>query len=266
MLAVIDGMKWLYNRLSGESMKGVILAGGFGTRLRPFTKKLNKGLAPIYTPQGAIPQLVFPLKTLTNSGITEIMIITSQEHCGQIVEIFGDGEEYDCRITYKIQNMYPKDGIVGIAQALKLSQGFVGVDDFSVILGDNFYGDTFKREFNDFEMNPNIQKAAIFLKEVDDPERFGVATLDSDGNVKYIVEKPEKPETNFAVSGLYCFSPDCFAILPTLKPSRRKELEITDLNNHYARSGCMKSYTLVGEWSDMGLPESALKVSNYLSK
>ncbi len=162
-------------------MKGVILAGGFGSRLRPFTRRLNKGLAPIYTPNGAIPQLCFPLQTLTTSGVTDILLITSQDHCGHIVELFGDGEDYGCNLTYRIQNMYPKDEIVGIAQALKLARGFVGTDDFAVILGDNYYDNSFKMEFDNFQADPTFDKAAIFLKEVEDPGRFGVATVDYEG-------------------------------------------------------------------------------------
>jgi glucose-1-phosphate thymidylyltransferase len=247
-------------------MKGVLLGGGFGSRMRPFTKRLNKGLAPIYTPKGAIPQLCFPLQTLTSSGITEILIITSQDHCGHIVELFGDGEEYNCKLTYRIQNMYPKDEIVGIAQALKLAEGFVGSDDFAVILGDNYYENSFKIEFDNFQADPNIDKAAIFLKSVHDVQRFGCATIDADGNVKKIVEKPESPESDLAVTGLYLYSSTVFSLLPSLKPSRRKELEITDVNQHYATTNCLKSYKLSGMWSDMGLPESALLVSNVLSK
>jgi glucose-1-phosphate thymidylyltransferase len=237
-------------------LKGVILAGGFGTRLRPFTKQLNKGLAPIYTPEGAIPQLMFPLNTLIKSGITEILIITSRDHCGQIVELFGDGSEYGCNLTYKIQEM--DRPVVGIAQALGLSKEFVGSSKFSVILGDNYYKDTFTMEFNDFEKNVFI-KSCIFLKEVDDPQRFGVATI-KDDIVTKIVEKPKVPESNFAVSGLYLYTPEVFDIVKTLKPSARSELEITDVNNYFVNNGTMGCYNIKSDWCDMGLPSSAKRV------
>jgi glucose-1-phosphate thymidylyltransferase len=129
-------------------LKGVILAGGFGTRLRPFTLQLNKGMAPLYTPNGAIPQLLFPLKTLTNSGIEDILIVTSREHCGQIVELLGDGTEYNCSLTYRIQEM--NRPITGIAQALGLARGFSENDPFAVILGDNYYEDDFEDTFKQF--------------------------------------------------------------------------------------------------------------------
>jgi glucose-1-phosphate thymidylyltransferase len=250
-------------------MKGVILAGGFGTRLRPFTLRLNKGMAPIYSPEGAIPQLLFPLRTLINSGIKEILIVTSRDHCGQIVELLGDGTDYNCSLTYRIQEM--NRPVVGIAQALGLAENFVGNDCFAVILGDNFYQHNFLTEFNEFEKEylmsdykDTCKKSAIFLKNVSDPQRFGVATVDNNLKVTKIVEKPKEPETSLAVTGLYVYTPHVFKIVPTLQPSQRKELEITDINNYYVDCGGMRSYTLTGHWSDMGLPESAKKVSDFL--
>lgn len=245
-------------------MKGVILAGGFGTRLKPFTKILNKGLAPIYSPSGAVPQLVFPLQTLVNSGITEIMIITSRDHCGKIVELFGDGTEYGCRLTYRIQEM--DRPIVGIAQALGLAKDFVGDSNFAVILGDNYYEDSFKDAFKLFDTGKT--GAGIFLKQVSDPERFGVATIASEPNgnkyVKEIVEKPKNPESNFAVTGLYLYRPHVFTLLPNLKPSARKELEITDINNHYVLTKDVVAFSLKNFWHDMGIPESAKEVIDHL--
>lgn len=248
-------------------MKGVILAGGFGTRLRPFTKRLNKGMAPLYTPEGAIPQLLYPLNTLVKSGIEDVLIITSREHCGHIVELLGDGEEYGCHLTYKIQEM--DRPVVGIAQALGLSKDFVGKDDFAVILGDNFYEDNFDKEFYDFHMervglSERENKASIFLKRVHDPERFGVATLSDNGVVTKIVEKPEEPESDYAVTGLYLYTPHVFELIPHLKPSGRNELEITDINSFYVDEGLMTANILDGFWHDMGLPESAKAVQDFL--
>lgn len=254
-------------------MKGVILAGGFGTRLHPFTKVSNKHLAPIYSQDGAQPMIFSPIRTLRESGVTEILIITSRDHCGHMVQTLGDGEDLGVTLTYKIQEMDRKP--TGIAQALKLSENFVGDSNFAVILGDNYYEETFKEEFEMFEKyGPG--HATIFLKEVKDPHRFGVASV-SDGIGGYvdstrsfkmvtkIVEKPETPETNFAVTGLYLYTSDVFQILPTLTPSRRGELEITDVNNHYVNKGTVTSFLLNGFWSDMGTPESMMRTQAFLN-
>jgi glucose-1-phosphate thymidylyltransferase len=245
-------------------MKGVILAGGFGTRLRPFTLRLNKGMAPIYTPDGAIPQILFPLSTLVNSGVTEILVITSRDHCGQIVEILGDGTEFNCRLTYRIQEM--DRPVVGIAQALALAENFVGHEPFAVILGDNYYEDTFAKEFDEFETDVQYvgNGSAIFLKEVEDPQRFGVAEVREGNVVVNIVEKPENPVSKLAVTGLYLYTSHVFSLLPNLKPSKRNELEITDINNYYVNRHLMKAHVLSNEWSDMGVPASAHHVAQHL--
>ena len=191
-------------------MRGVILAGGLGTRLKPFTDTANKHLAPVYTDEGAFPLIYYPIKTLVKSGINDILIISSQEHCGPIIEVLGDGENFGCSFTYKIQDMFNPDKPVGIASALRLAQGFVGEQSFAVVLGDNYYQNNFLREFIDFDKLTKGQKKApyakIFLKEVHDPERFGVATVNDSGEVTKIVEKPKKPETNLAVTGLYLYT------------------------------------------------------------
>lgn len=252
-------------------MKGVILAGGHGTRLRPATEVTNKHLLPIYVNgKGAFPMLHFPIQTLKNSGVKEILIISSQDHSGAIIEHFGDGRKHGVDLTYKVQDMFPEDGVTGIAQALKLAEGFVGSSNFATILGDNWFEDTFEKEFKDFDNSPTIldhqfAPAAIFLKEVHDPQRFGVATLGENSKVLEIIEKPENPKTNFAVVGLYLYSSNVFSILPKLKPSRRKELEVTDVNNHYVKNGTMRSYILHGKWKDAGTPESMLETIKYVN-
>lgn len=256
-------------------MRGIILAGGFGTRLRDFTKRLNKGMAPIYTKTGATPQIFYPLRTLINSGITEIMIITSRDHCGQMVELLGDGSEYGCSLTYRIQEM--NRPVVGIAQALGLAKNFVeNQNAFAVVLGDNFYEESFAEAFTTFEKESSngvfssdpkdwpFDHAQVFLKEVHDPERFGVATLDATNNVIKIVEKPKQPESNYAVTGLYLYTPHVFKLLPNLQPSARKELEITDINNWYVNNKKMRATILNSYWHDMGTPESAKDVIDYL--
>jgi glucose-1-phosphate thymidylyltransferase len=257
--------------------KSCILAGGYGTRLKPFTKRLNKGMAPLYTKEGAIPQILFPLNTLVNSGSSEIMIITSREHCGQLVELLGDGSEYNCNLTYRIQEM--NRPVVGIAQALGLVHDFVCNEDaFGVILGDNYYDDTFKDTFNNFEVStfkehfsvsshPSHRyptRAHIFLKSVSDPHRFGVATLNNDNKVTKIIEKPKEPESSYAVTGLYLYTPHVFELLPSLVPSARKELEITDINNFYVNNNGMTATILDSFWHDMGTPEAARETENFI--
>jgi glucose-1-phosphate thymidylyltransferase len=255
-------------------MRSIILAGGFGKRLAPFTKQLNKGMAPIYTKEGAIPQILFPLNTLINSGSTDIMIITSRDHCGQLVELLGDGTEYNCNLTYKIQEM--DRPVTGIAQALSLAKDFVKDEvAFGVILGDNYYEKSFKAEFDDFynsckyystEKLEAAPFSKIFVKKVHDPERFGVATMN--GNiVTKIIEKPTTPETNLAVTGLYLYTPQVFDILKDLKPSRRSELEITDVNSWYVNNHTMECAVLDNRdcwWHDMGTPEAARETQNFI--
>lgn len=217
--------------------------------------------------------LHFPIQTLKNSGVTEILIISSQDHSGSIIEHFGDGKTYGVDLTYKIQNMFPTDGITGIAQALKLAEHFVGNSNFAVILGDNWFEDSFVKEFSEFDKLNSMSSSdgtvfapsAIFLKSVHDPERFGVATLGNNSKVLEIIEKPDSPKSNFAVVGLYLYTPDVFSILPNLKPSRRKELEITDVNNHYVKIGTMRSYILSNRWKDAGTPESILETTKYIN-
>lgn len=260
-------------------MRGVILAGGTGSRLAPFTKTTNKHLAPVYAPTGAIPMIYYPIQTLIGSGVKEILIVSSQEHSGSIIEVLGDGDQFGCEFTYKIQDMNNPKKPVGIASALKLAQGFVGEQNFAVILGDNYYEETFGAEFTYFDLintrdvvreTPN---AKIFLKRVQDPERFGVATLNYEeingklnNIVTKIVEKPKVPETDYAVTGLYLFSNHVFKLVPKLQVSDRGELEITDINNWYVNNRTMDAHELKGYWHDMGVVSGIKKVQNHLEE
>ncbi len=246
-------------------MKGVILAGGFGTRLAPFTNATCKHLAPVYSKdKGAVPIIHYPINTLKKSGIEEILIITSRDHCGHMVQTLGDGKDLNVNLTYKIQEMDRSP--TGIAQALKLSEVFVCQENFAVILGDNFFEDSFEKEIKEFEDYCSLaNKAAIFIKGVTDPERFGVAEIDTQGVVSNIVEKPKVPKTNWAVTGLYLYTPAVFEILPSLKPSNRGELEITDVNNYYVKSKNLLSYKLKGFWHDMGTVNSMIETQNYIN-
>jgi glucose-1-phosphate thymidylyltransferase len=255
-------------------MKSVILCGGRGTRLSPQTEITNKHLLPIYTKFGAIPMIWYPLNTLIKSGSKEILIISSQEHCGDIIEFLGDGKRFGVDLTYKVQDHNDKSRPVGIAGALKLISNWVHNEPFAVILGDNFYEDSFKREFDKFKTKFfETQKnylgslfAHVFIKEVPDPQRFGVATI-KDGKVIKIVEKPKEPESNYAVTGLYLYTPHIFSLLPNLKVSGRGELEVSDINNWYTNGGVMLEATIIpNKWSDMGVPESMLSTTEYINK
>ena len=190
-------------------MKGIILAGGYGTRLKPLTNLTNKHLIPIYNQ----PMIMYPINTLKNAGIKEILIITGPEYAGDFMRLLGSGKEFDLNLTYKIQ-----DSAGGIAQALDLAENFAKGDSIAVILGDNVYE-------NNFDLLNFTEGAKIFLKEVQDPNRFGVAEVDND-KVTNIEEKPENPKTNLAVTGLYLYDSKVFDIIKTLKPSQRGELEI----------------------------------------
>jgi len=234
-------------------MKGVILAGGTGSRLHPLTKVTNKHLLPVYDK----PMIYYPLHTLIDAGIKEIMIVSGRGHAGHFLELLGSGAEFGAKFTYEIQ-----DEAGGIAQALGLAKDFVDNDNVTVILGDNIYQDNFKEAIQSFTSG-----AHIFLKAVPDANRFGVAEVDkSNGHVLGIEEKPSNPKSNFAVTGLYLYSNAVFDVIKTLKPSGRGELEITDVNNHYVKKGQMKFTILDGYWSDAGTFESLLRASILVEK
>jgi len=233
-------------------MKGIVLAGGTGSRLYPLTKVTNKHLLPV----GNKPMIYYPIEKLTQAGIDEILIVTGTEHVGDVVNLLGSGKDFGCRFTYKVQ-----DEAGGIAQALGLARNFAGGDSMSVILGDNI----FEMSLNDPVKNFDSSAASILLKEVDDPERFGVAEIEAD-KIKTIEEKPENPKSNFAVTGIYFYPPDVFDIIETLKPSGRGELEITDVNNHYVRENRMKFSVMDGWWTDAGTPNSYKKANELASE
>jgi glucose-1-phosphate thymidylyltransferase len=227
-------------------MKGIILAGGTGSRLFPLTKVTNKHLLPVYDK----PMIYYPLHTLINAGITEIMIVSGRGHAGHFLELLGSGMEFGVSLTYEIQ-----ETAGGIAQALGLAESWADDDGVAVILGDNIFQDTMKSDVASFK-----EGAKIFLKEVIDAQRFGVAELKKD-HVISIEEKPQSPKSNFAVTGLYLYDPEVFSIIRTLKPSGRGELEITDVNNAYLEKDMMQYAILKGFWSDAGTFDSLLRAS-----
>lgn len=233
---------------------GVVLAGGTGSRLHPVTKVTNKHLLPI----GQMPMIFYPIQKLVASGITEILIVTGTEHMGDMMSLLGSGKDFGCQFTYRVQ-----DEAGGIAQALALAERFVRDQPVCVILGDNIFEDSINQLIEDFGKDP--QTARIILKEVPDAERFGVA-FTQNGTVSHIVEKPEKPESHLAVTGIYCYPPDVFDIIKGLTPSRRNELEITDVNNEYLRQDRLKYNTFEGYWSDAGTFQSLLRANELVNE
>jgi glucose-1-phosphate thymidylyltransferase len=225
-------------------MKGIILAGGTGSRLYPLTKVTNKHLLPVYDK----PMIYYPLQTLINAGITEIMIVSGRGHAGHFLELLGSGMEFGVQLTYEIQ-----EGAGGIAEALGLAQKWANNECVTVILGDNIFEDSVRDAVQSFTSG-----ARVFLKAVPDAQRFGVAEIAGD-QILSIEEKPKKTESNLAVTGLYIYDTGVFRIIRNLKPSARGELEITDVNNAYISKGTM-SYTLLkGFWSDAGTFDSLVR-------
>lgn len=233
-------------------MKGIVLAGGTGSRLFPLTKVTNKHLLPV----GAKPMIYYPIERLIGAGIREILIVTGTEHMGDVVNLLGSGKDFHCRFTYKVQ-----DEAGGIAQALGLAENFTGSDPMTVILGDNI----FENDLSEAVENYPGSGAQILLKEVDDPERFGVAEIAGE-QIVGIEEKPAKAKSPFAVTGIYMYDSTVYEAIRSLKPSGRGELEITDVNNHYIRQGAMKYSILNGWWTDAGTPESYIVANNLAHK
>ena len=234
-------------------MKGVVLAGGTGSRLFPLTKVTNKHLLPV----GRKPMIYYPIEKLTEAGIEQILIVTGTEHMGSVVGLLGSGREFGCAFTYKVQ-----DEAGGIAQALNLAENFAGGDSLAVILGDNLFEDPLAPMIERFRQDQGNRGARIALKEVPDPHRFGVATLQGE-RVAKIVEKPREPESHWAVTGIYLYDGGVFEIIRTLKPSARGELEITDVNNHYIARGEMGYDFIRGWWTDAGTFESLSRANLY---
>ena len=226
-----------------KSMKGILLCGGNGTRLRPLTLTTNKHLLPIHNKQ----MVYYPLQTMLDAKIREIMIISGQEHAGHFMELLGSGGQFHADFTYKVQ-----DQAGGIAQALGLAKDFIGRDlePFLVVLGDNIFQDKL-----DLQLTDNHQ-AKVFLKKVPDAYRFGVPEFDYNKKIEFIVEKPKDKKNGYAVTGAYIYYRDVFDLVGRLKPSGRGELEITDVNNYYANLGILDYDILEGFWSDAGTFES----------
>ncbi len=233
-----------------NGIKGVVLAGGLGTRLYPLTKVTNKHLLPVYTK----PMIYHPIEKLVRAGIREIMIVTGGPFAGDFLMLLGNGKEFGLQgLHYAYQE---REG--GIAEALGLTEHFVGGDRVCVILGDNIFSGDLGPGLRAFMEQSSGAK--LFLKEVEDAQRFGVATFEGDRLVA-IEEKPQVPKSRYAVTGVYMYDNDVFSIVRTLRPSGRGELEITDVNNAYIRRGALTYEVLDGWWSDAGTFESLLRAN-----
>lgn len=235
-------------------MKGVVLAGGLGSRLYPLTKITNKHLLPVYDR----PMIYYPIQCLVNAGITDILVVTGGNYAGHFLQLLRNGSDFGLR---RLGFAY-QEGEGGIADALKLAEEFAEGESICVVLGDNIIEQNIKKAADDFRSQGGGAK--ILLKEVHDPERFGVATIDEEGKVLKIVEKPKDPETNLAVIGIYMYDSEVFDICRTLQPSDRGELEITDVNNEYVRRESLTSERLDGWWTDAGTFESLYRSSTLV--
>lgn len=231
-------------------MKGIILAGGKGTRLRPLTTVTSKQLLPIYNK----PMIYYPLETLINAGIRDILIIVAPDHAGDFLKLLGSGKEFDCDFSYEVQ-----EEARGLADAFLIGEKFIGNDDVAMILGDNLFDDDFSDAIRSFKSG-----GRVFAKKVPDPERFGVVEFDDNRNVISIVEKPKDPKSEYAVTGLYIYDNTVIQKAKSLKPSGRGEVEITDLNNLYLKEGNLDVAFVNGQWLDTGTFEAMYQAINFV--
>ena len=253
------------------SVKGLIAAGGEATRLGELTRVVNKHLLPV----GGWPMIYYPLQLLQLAGVHEVMVVTGQGHAGQLIDLLGDGrlarrggEEplFDLQLTYKVQ---VEAG--GIAQVVGMAESFAGGDKLVVCLGDNIFEYAEVAAIRSFA--DGADGAAVFVKDVPDPERFGVVVYGEDGRVTDVVEKAgvvdlryETPPSSDAVVGLYCYSPDVFDLIRDLRPSSRGELEITDVNRSYAEAGTLACHRVTGWWEDAGTQESLPEIGALIGR
>lgn len=235
-------------------MKGVVLAGGLGTRLRPLTAVTNKHLLPIYDR----PMILYPIETLRRSGIEEVMVVCGREHAGHFMRFLGSGKEWGIKLSYALQDT--DNG--GIADALSYAEDFADEGPLAVILGDNIFEEDFKKSVSAFSRG-----AAVFLKQVTNPQRFGVPVFsDDEKTLLRIEEKPKHPQSSYAQVGFYILDGDVFKRIQTLTPSERGELEMTDLINTYLNDSLLSFEFLGGEWVDAGTFQSLFQASDFVRR
>lgn len=233
-------------------MKGIILAGGKATRLRPLTKITSKQLLPIYDK----PMIYYPIETLVKAGIKEILIIIAPDYSGQFLNLLGSGKDFGAKFSYAIQEE-PR----GLADAFIIGKDFIDKDNVTLILGDNIFEHDFSKQIKNFKSG-----AMVFAKEVHDPERFGVVEFNKQMRAISIEEKPKKPKSNYAVVGIYTYDNSVVRTAEKLKPSARGEIEITDLNNKYLAKNKLKVEIIKGMWEDAGTFDSLLRVGNFMAE
>lgn len=233
-------------------MKGIILAGGRATRLRPLTKITSKQLLPVYNK----PMIFYPIETLVRAGIKDILIIIAPEYAGHFLHLLGSGREFGAKFTYEIQ-----DEPRGLADAFIIGENFIGKSSVALILGDNIFDHDFGTSVKAFKSG-----AKIFVKHVSDPQRYGVVEFDQSGTVVSIEEKPKEPKSNFAQTGMFVYDNDVIEIAKNLKASPRGEIEITDVNKEYLKRGELSCDVIEGVWEDAGTFDSLLRINNVMAE
>lgn len=239
-------------------MKGVILSGGKGTRLYPLTKVINKNILPVYDK----PLIYYPIMTLRDAGITEILIVSGPGHAGQFLDLLGSGKSLGVNLTFDIQ-----EEAKGIAHGLAVAEDFADEGPIALLLGDNIFEENLKGAIDDFEkqLKKGGKGAKLILKQVPDPERSGVIEFEGD-KIVGIEEKPQKPKSNWIQTGFYLYDNRVFDVIRGLKPSVRGEYEITDVNKCYLKDGTLTYYKTTGEWIDAGTFDSLLAANNFIAK
>jgi glucose-1-phosphate thymidylyltransferase len=235
-------------------MKGIICAGGLGTRLYPLTRATNKHLLPIYDK----PMIYYPIQTLVKAGVKEVLIVVGGPHAGDFINVFRNGEEFGLK---KVEYAYQDEDKKGISDAILYGESFANGQNVAVILGDNTTDADITKDVNNFKTG-----AKIFLKKVKNPERYGVPVFNTKKKIIKIEEKPKKPKSSYAVTGLYLYDNNVFECIKNLKPSKRGEFEVTDLNNIYIDRGTLDYTVLKGFWSDAGTFDSLFETNMYWSK
>ncbi|MBQ6449913.1 NTP transferase domain-containing protein [bacterium] len=231
-------------------MRGIVLAGGAGTRLRPLTSITSKQLLPVYNK----PMVFYPIQTLVDAGIKEILIIIAPKNAGDFLNLLGDGEKFGVKFSYVVQ---PQPA--GLAQAFIIGERFIGDDDVTMVLGDNLFEYNFSDDIKSFRSG-----GRVFAKQVKDPERFGVVAFNKNGKVTSIEEKPEQPKSNYAIPGLYIYDNSVIQKAKKLQPSARGELEIVDLHKAYLKEGSLDVRVISGRWYDCGTFESLFEATDFV--